>query len=333
MAKSRAVSLRLWVSNQGAVGADSDYTSAHLNAAGWTGGEDVLVEATAEALDAWYRDVFLPLRQRVAESGWGDSAIDAATSVRPVLAVSHDVHWTESSRGLMIDASSRGDESWVAEAVSSLACDDDHSFLNGYTFQQDLSGIGAAWRTIDVDGIPASIVEEIAAEIESGNDDADDYVGGNGQHYRWFVADTATDDEEVSDELRDEISAAIDAADLVAPEQVADLCYDAAASGCDWKPVLARCVANDSVERRRFGIDARKSTIRIFRDGVLAGTGTIDSDNEIVCDAVLGADQDASDETYEMIQDAIDREPQDADRYTGEGSVERPDGVYSWIIG
>lgn len=76
------------------------------------------------------------------------------------------------------------------------------------------------------------------------------------------------------------------------------------------------------------------SKISIFRDGVLAGTGTIDdSDNEIVCDAVLGPDQDASDETYEAIQDAIDSEPQDADRYTGSGSITRPDGVvYSWKI-
>ena len=76
------------------------------------------------------------------------------------------------------------------------------------------------------------------------------------------------------------------------------------------------------------------SKITIYRDGVWAGVGRIDSDGEIVdCPAVLGPDQDASDETYEAIQDAIDHEPQDAERYTGSGEITRPDGVYSWMIG
>lgn len=52
-----------------------------------------------------------------------------------------------------------------------------------------------------------------------------------------------------------------------------------------------------------------------------------------MCSSVLGRDQDESDECYEAIQDAIDAEPQDADLYTGEGSVERPDGTYAWVIG
>lgn len=42
--------------------------------------------------------------------------------------------------------------------------------------------------------------------------------------------------------------------------------------------------------------------IDVYRDGVWAGTGTIDS------------------------------EPQDAERYSGAGEIERPDGVYSWNI-
>lgn len=75
------------------------------------------------------------------------------------------------------------------------------------------------------------------------------------------------------------------------------------------------------------------TTITIYRDGVWSGCGTIDSDGQIVCSAMLGPDQDASDETYEMIQDSVDAEPQDEGRYSGEGSVERPDGTYSWVIG
>ena len=74
------------------------------------------------------------------------------------------------------------------------------------------------------------------------------------------------------------------------------------------------------------------ATIHIFRNNTWAGVGRIDSTGSIVdCAAVLGADQDASDATYEAIEDEIDAEPQD-DRYTGTGSVERPDGTYSWSI-
>lgn len=76
-----------------------------------------------------------------------------------------------------------------------------------------------------------------------------------------------------------------------------------------------------------------KTKISIYRDGVWAGDGRLDKDGEIVdCPAILGPDQDASDETYEALCDAIDSSPQDSDRYTGEGSVERPDGVYSYVL-
>jgi hypothetical protein len=72
--------------------------------------------------------------------------------------------------------------------------------------------------------------------------------------------------------------------------------------------------------------------IRIFRDGVWVGDGTVSDDGTIECEAVLGATQDDSDETYEAIMDALDHDPQDADRYTGEGSVTRPDGVYDFVV-
>lgn len=74
--------------------------------------------------------------------------------------------------------------------------------------------------------------------------------------------------------------------------------------------------------------------IEIYRDGVLAATGHLDSDGEIVdCSAILGSDQDASDATYEAINDAIDATPQDAERYTESGTITRPDGTYTWTIG
>lgn len=71
-----------------------------------------------------------------------------------------------------------------------------------------------------------------------------------------------------------------------------------------------------------------KKRITIYRDNVWAGDGRINEDGEIVdCPAVLGPDQDASDDTYEAIQDRIAE-----DEWTGAGSVERPDGVYCWQI-
>jgi hypothetical protein len=76
-----------------------------------------------------------------------------------------------------------------------------------------------------------------------------------------------------------------------------------------------------------------KMTITIYRDNVYDGTGRIDSDGQIRdCSAVLSPDQDASDETYAAIEDAITDEPQDESRYTGRGEITRPDGVYSWEI-
>lgn len=75
----------------------------------------------------------------------------------------------------------------------------------------------------------------------------------------------------------------------------------------------------------------KATKISIYRDGAWVGDGRLDKDRCIVdCSAILGADQDASDDTIEAIMDAMDAEPQDADRYTGTGSIERPDGTYSW---
>ena len=71
--------------------------------------------------------------------------------------------------------------------------------------------------------------------------------------------------------------------------------------------------------------------ISIYRDGVWAGDGYLDADGQIVeCSAVLGADHEASDETYSEIEDAISEEPQHETRYTGCGEIQRPDGCYSW---
>ena len=73
-----------------------------------------------------------------------------------------------------------------------------------------------------------------------------------------------------------------------------------------------------------------KISISIYRDDVWAGDGRIDDDGQIVnCPAILGRSQDESDATYEAIEDVLTAESQD-DRYTG--SVERPDGMYTWRV-
>jgi hypothetical protein len=52
--------------------------------------------------------------------------------------------------------------------------------------QHDASGVGHAWRNIDRDDIPADIIEEIEGEIiDGGKDSCGDFVGSNGEHYRW----------------------------------------------------------------------------------------------------------------------------------------------------
>jgi len=60
------------------------------------------------------------------------------------------------------------------------------STICGKTIKHDNSGVGHNWRVIDASDIPASIVEEIAAEIIDGKQDTcDGYVASNGLHYKW----------------------------------------------------------------------------------------------------------------------------------------------------
>lgn len=72
----------------------------------------------------------------------------------------------------------------------------------------------------------------------------------------------------------------------------------------------------------------------IDRDGVWAGTGKWDPDYYSIdgCSAVLGVDQDASDETYELLCDAIASLPQDGDMWRGPAIVVRPDGTYTAML-
>lgn len=59
--------------------------------------------------------------------------------------------------------------------------------INGLTIQHDRSqGQGHCWRDCTADDLPASIREEIAAEIiDGGKEECGDYTASNGEHYRW----------------------------------------------------------------------------------------------------------------------------------------------------
>lgn len=74
----------------------------------------------------------------------------------------------------------------------------------------------------------------------------------------------------------------------------------------------------------------RHIKVTIDRDGVWAGDGRWTDDCEIVdCAAVLGPDQDASDDTYEALCDALASLPQDEEHWRGPVSIDRPDGTYT----
>lgn len=74
----------------------------------------------------------------------------------------------------------------------------------------------------------------------------------------------------------------------------------------------------------------RKIKVTISRDGVWAGDGRWTDDCEIVdCPAVLGANQDASDETYEALCDELAGLNQSEEYWRGPVSVDRPDGTYT----
>lgn len=67
-----------------------------------------------------------------------------------------------------------------------ISKDEAEGTVCGKTVKHDASGVGHAWRAIARDDIPANIVEEIEGEIIDGEQEScDDFVGSNGQHYRW----------------------------------------------------------------------------------------------------------------------------------------------------
>lgn len=59
--------------------------------------------------------------------------------------------------------------------------------IEGIAIQYDKSGgVGHCWVAATEDNCPPNIQEEIAAEIiDGGEEECSDFVGSNGQHYRW----------------------------------------------------------------------------------------------------------------------------------------------------
>lgn len=75
----------------------------------------------------------------------------------------------------------------------------------------------------------------------------------------------------------------------------------------------------------------KKSTkVTISRDGVWAGDGVwIEGEGRIDCAAVLGPDQDASDETYDLLTEALESALEDG---RSEATIVRPDGEYTAVL-
>ena len=69
----------------------------------------------------------------------------------------------------------------------------------------------------------------------------------------WVITEPAVDD--ISDELREEITDAVLAADVCCEESVCDACIAVAKSGGDWRAELAKAIANDSAERKTLGVN------------------------------------------------------------------------------
>ena len=65
------------------------------------------------------------------------------------------------------------------------------------------------------------------------------------------------------------------------------------------------------------------TTISIFRDDMWAGDGRLEGGSIVDCPAILGRDQDDAEDCYEAIEDAIE---------SGDDSVIRDDGIYTWVI-
>lgn len=68
-----------------------------------------------------------------------------------------------------------------------MATTNEADLVCGCQVQQDMSGgQGHCWRDVPADQIPYIVRMEIEGEIiDGGKEECEDFVGSNGQHYRW----------------------------------------------------------------------------------------------------------------------------------------------------
>ena len=106
------------------------------------------------------------------------------------------------------------------------------------------------------------INEEFAGELDAAIVRAveinDEYQPSYGVQIENESGETLWDSEEIDEDLRSEIAAAVESADVCCPDQVCDGCIEAVKNGLDWKSELAKAVANDASERKALGIDNEK---------------------------------------------------------------------------
>jgi len=73
----------------------------------------------------------------------------------------------------------------ISEQIYGMPANPLSDLVRGRQIFVDLSGVGHCWVETDSDSLPASVREEIEAEIEDGTETCAEYRAKNGLHYSW----------------------------------------------------------------------------------------------------------------------------------------------------
>jgi hypothetical protein len=114
------VQIKLWISNQDEIGSNADYTLSHLKAAGWEDGQEIEIEVAD--LENWFNQTFLPLKNKVAEAGWGlDFDGNEITDIPAPTLTARNIEAVDSKRCLQEIYSEEGDvKNWVESVKSEV---------------------------------------------------------------------------------------------------------------------------------------------------------------------------------------------------------------------
>lgn len=138
-----------------------------------------------------------------------------------------------------------------------------HAIAGGETYTQNLEDEGEDYcdlhELIDNGLSFFDSVWDLSGEVaEDGScwswDGKADFRDTQGNSYYRMQVFVSGQDKDLPEQTRDEIVAAVEAADVCCPEQVCDTVLSVAQSGGDWKAELAKAKANDADERKALGV-------------------------------------------------------------------------------